>query len=179
VTVRIRPYRPSDRDVLHRCFVELRDRETRADPGVLSGRTPRSDRRYTSLMMRRYREHRGFVLVAEMEGVPAGFVAGWVHRYSGSDTYSRLERLLHRSDRRGHVSELLVLERFRRKGLGTRLLRAAEERFRKGGCDVIELDVDGRNWRARRLYRHAGYVPRSLGLAKRLRRAGSRAASAS
>jgi ribosomal protein S18 acetylase RimI-like enzyme len=58
---------------------------------------------------------------------------------------------------RGHVSDLLVSPLWRRRGIGTLLLRAAEEEIRRRGGTECTLDVDGSNLGALELYRRNGY----------------------
>jgi len=170
VSAQIHPYRSSDWDFLQMCLSDLRDQDVREDPWGLNTRNPGRDREYSSAMLQRYRENHGFMLVAEQDGNPAGFVAAWVEKTSGQGTYSRLVRLVQGPIRRGHVSEIVVLGRFRRTGIGSRLLRAAEERLQNRDCDIIELDVGYSNSGARRFYGKSGYAPRSLSLAKRTMR---------
>lgn len=65
----------------------------------------------------------------------------------------------------GHVKEgvpevaLAVEERYKGQGLGTQLLRAAEDLAREKGATQISLSVAEENPRARRLYLHVGYQP--------------------
>ena len=58
---------------------------------------------------------------------------------------------------RGHVSDLLVAPLWRRRGIGTRLLVAAEEAIAARGVVECTLDVDAHNEAALRLYLGNGY----------------------
>lgn len=58
---------------------------------------------------------------------------------------------------RGHVSDLLVSPLWRRRGVGTLLLRSAEEEILRRGGRECTLDVDGTNHGALELYRRCGY----------------------
>jgi ribosomal protein S18 acetylase RimI-like enzyme len=162
VAFRIRPYRASDRDLVQECLTELWHHHVEIDATRLGVRAPELERRYASGMLRRYWRQGGFVLIGELDGVAAGYVAGWVSQFS------RLERMIQRPNRRGHVSELAVLTRFRRRGVGSRLLRAAEARLKRKGCDLVGLDVSVDNPGARALYEGLGYRPRNLYLLKRI-----------
>jgi GNAT superfamily N-acetyltransferase len=52
-----------------------------------------------------------------------------------------------------------VLDGMRGSGIGTALMRAAEEWANLAGLDGLRLEVDVRNARAERLYRSLGYHP--------------------
>lgn len=89
-----------------------------------------------------YMRSRGaFTLLAEQQAEAAGFlVAGMPAR------------------RRGHIITLDVLPQFRRGGIGSMLLLAAESRLRCLGCPVITLETAADNHSAQTFYRHHGYA---------------------
>ncbi|MGC9072361.1 MAG: ribosomal protein S18-alanine N-acetyltransferase [Acidilobus sp.] len=63
----------------------------------------------------------------------------------------------------GHVISIAVRPAFRRRGIGTALMRALEERLRGMGADRLRLEVRASNHEARRLYERLGYkVVRAL-----------------
>ena len=96
------------------------------------------------------------LLVAREEGV-VGFVT--VERESG--TYAQ-------DDTRGVVTNLYVRPEHRGDGVGSALLRAAEDRLRELGVDAVALEVMADNEAARRFYRRAGYEPHRVELEKRV-----------
>lgn len=57
----------------------------------------------------------------------------------------------------GLLDELYVAPRRRGRGLGTALMRAAEEVVRGRGGQVLEINVDGDDTDARRFYERHGY----------------------
>ena len=84
------------------------------------------------------------VLLAEVQGVVVGtvtasFATGWIR------------------SRHGHISDLVVAPAWRRRGIGSELLRAAEEAIRRRGLVGVTLDVEAGNAEALRLYLHRGY----------------------
>ena len=83
----------------------------------------------------------GFALVAEVEheGI-VGFVIA-----------SKLEPKL------GHIVSLDVLSRFRRQGIGTSLMRAAEERLACLGAEGLRLETPEYSRGAQELYRKLGF----------------------
>jgi ribosomal protein S18 acetylase RimI-like enzyme len=52
-----------------------------------------------------------------------------------------------------------VRERFRRQGIGTKLLEAAVAMLKESGARAVSLSVELGNHRARRLYERAGFEP--------------------
>ncbi|HXE91163.1 MAG TPA: GNAT family N-acetyltransferase [Terriglobales bacterium] len=81
-----------------------------------------------------------FALVAEQGGVIAGFVVGEVLRRGA-----------------GHIITLDVREAARRAGLGSRLMRAAEERLCSAGCHMVFLETAVDNLAALTFYKRHGY----------------------
>ncbi|HEY1327903.1 MAG TPA: GNAT family protein [Casimicrobiaceae bacterium] len=77
-----------------------------------------------------------------------GSIVGWVD-------IQRETRPVH-----AHVGHLGigVLPGYRGRGIGERLMRAALEAARAAGFERVELNVYGRNKRARALYRKLGFV---------------------
>lgn len=59
--------------------------------------------------------------------------------------------------RRGYLYALRVKPAFRGRGLGTRMLQAAEEILRQRGMDTASIGVEKANRRARALYERQGY----------------------
>jgi ribosomal protein S18 acetylase RimI-like enzyme len=59
--------------------------------------------------------------------------------------------------RRGYLYALRIKPAFRERGLGTRLIRAAEDELWKRGMDTASIGVEKNNLRARALYERRGY----------------------
>ena len=59
----------------------------------------------------------------------------------------------------GTLSQLVVADRLQGLGLGTILIRRAEERVRARGCSFACVGVEDHNSRARALYERLGYEP--------------------
>jgi [ribosomal protein S18]-alanine N-acetyltransferase len=91
-------------------------------------------------LMHYIRRHGAFTIVAEANGGIAGFTVA------------------EKVGRRGHVITIDVLESFRRHGLGSRLMDAAEERFRQSGCEVSLLETAVNNMGAITFYKRRGYM---------------------
>ncbi|HUP36286.1 MAG TPA: GNAT family N-acetyltransferase [Candidatus Limnocylindria bacterium] len=67
-----------------------------------------------------------------------------------------------------YISDLVVLPRYRRRGVGRALLERAEALARSSGARVLRVGVLAKNESAARLYRVAGFSDYQLQLAKRL-----------
>jgi len=80
-----------------------------------------------------------FTLVAEAEAVILGFIVAECRRKSG------------------HIITIDVLEKARRAGVGSALLRAAEEKIMQAGAGAVALETPVNNAAAIRFYRQKGY----------------------
>ena len=99
-------------------------------------------------------------LVAEVDGRVLGQLDAIAHPARGAGSM--------RVPRRGASIGIGVHESARGRGIGTALMRAAEDWAREQGLEVLELDVAEPNADARRLYERLGYVPIAASLARRL-----------
>ncbi|HEV2166605.1 MAG TPA: GNAT family N-acetyltransferase [Thermoplasmata archaeon] len=108
-------------------------------------------------------------LIAEVDGEFAGFViAGpdndtWTFRDEGRPKSGRVTAA------RGEIYELSVAKRFRRKGVATALMKAAERDLRLRGYRAVVLGHLARNLPAQRLYASLGYHANWVRETKRLR----------
>jgi ribosomal-protein-alanine N-acetyltransferase len=136
----IRPYRPEDFHTLweidESCF----------PPGVS----------YTQFELKSYILRRSaFALVAEEQGVDASD-----HRRGRAGNCDRIVGFLvgERAPRGlGHIITIDVLERARRHGVGSVLVRTAEERFRALKCPAVRLETAVDNVAALSFYKRHGY----------------------
>ena len=83
-------------------------------------------------------------LVAQINNAIAGFIIGLIHRHYGKIT--------------GRVYTLDVAVKYRRKGVGLKLLDEIERIFIKRGVKTCYLEVRKDNMAALELYRKHGYV---------------------
>jgi len=166
--ITIRNYRPSDRVDLCRCLVSLGDYAVRLDPWHRLTRTPDYGRRLVPFALSQVRAKHGFVLVAETDSEPAGIAIAWTLIPTGPDRTAELPTKV------GYVWGLVVLPPWRGRGIGTRLLRECERRFRAAGCDQLNIPAFVPNRRALGLYEREGFEPRFVRLGKRLGRARAR-----
>jgi ribosomal protein S18 acetylase RimI-like enzyme len=143
----IRPARLADRPALRRAIVELQDYERRHHDTRLPGEAIAD--RYLDWMWRRAADD-GIVLVADIAGSFAGFVAGWVEQATNVAETAE-------SNRFGLVSDICVMPDFRGHRLAERLLCALEQHLRATGIARLRVSVLAANASARRSYEHAGF----------------------
>lgn len=137
---------------------------TEADAAVLAGMFERFNAGYRVItitpeqMATRLRACEGIetTLLAELDGEAAGFVCVRVVPFmSGDEQYAE-------------VSDLFVEAAFRRRGVATALLEAANTHARTlGATDVVVLTGHD-NHAAQALYRRAGYADYSVALRRPL-----------
>jgi ribosomal protein S18 acetylase RimI-like enzyme len=158
-TMEIREFDPlRDRQAVRRCFIELQDFERNIDP-----RTPPGEHvadTYLDLMFQRCREFSGVVLVAVMDQAVVGYVTIWTRFRSSEPDDDPAEH--------GFIPDLVVLAACRGRGIGRRLLRAAEARAREAGARTIRLSVKAGNAGARSLYAAEGFEDAEIFLEKAL-----------
>lgn len=157
MTVAIREYEPRDAAALRECVVELQEFERRIDPRLRLGEEMADA--HCAHLHDRCREARGQILVATVDGVVAGFASVIAEEpFTNPDeppgTYAV-------------VSDLVVLERCRGRGIGRRLLVRAEVFARDAGATELRIGVLSANAGARALYADVGFEPYSETLAKR------------
>jgi ribosomal-protein-alanine N-acetyltransferase len=96
---------------------------------------------YSQRELAHYMARRGaFTLVAEEDGLIAGFVVGQRH---GKGI--------------GHIITIDVLPEARRSGVGSLLIEASEQRLRGEGCDSVYLETAVDNPAALMFYKRHGY----------------------
>jgi len=82
-------------------------------------------------------------LVAQACGETAGFIVGLIEQYENT--------------RVGHIYTIDVAPKYRRRGIGLRLLKEIELNFMKRGAEACLLEVRFNNLAARKLYEKQGY----------------------
>jgi len=96
---------------------------------------------YSRQELKIYVRRRGsFTIIAEETG--SGKLAGFLVAYGGLT---------------GHIITIDVIAEARRSGVGTQLLRAAEERLRAGGSKAVGLETAVDNSAALTFYKRHGY----------------------
>ena len=156
----IREYRAADARAVEACIVELQEYERRIDPRLRPGSSMAAE--YLALTLARCNDYTGRVFVAECASVVAGFTT----------VLARMP-FLELDDPPGEfalITDLVVLERFRRQGYGRALLEAAERFARDCGATELRIGVLSANRTAKDLYARAGFGTHAEVLTKRFDR---------
>ncbi|ARN81556.1 GNAT family N-acetyltransferase [Methylocystis bryophila] len=103
----------------------------------------------------------GAILKADLDGLFAGFVAGWVEE---SDAIAETES----SNRHGLIADICVLPEYRTQGIGALLLAAMERRLAAFGVERIRVVALSSNSLARASYERAGFHPYEITYEKKL-----------
>lgn len=156
---RVRAWDPArDLAAVRALFGELHETERRIDPRMRP--TGAIADAYLAQMQARCEDWDGAVLVAEEGDAVVGYVCVY-RRYVS-------EELDDPPDETGYVSDLVVAEAARGRGIGRALLRAAEACVREAGVASVRLSVLAGNDGAIALYEAQGFTPVELELEKKL-----------
>ena len=132
---------------LRECLVELQDFERLLDPRLPPGSDIVDE--YIPHMLDRCIRCQGKVLIAEVNGEVAGFATIL--------TKVKSEELEDGDLEYGLVSDLMVLEKYRKQGLGRRLLEEAESYARANEVKWLRIGVLAGNQAADNLYSSMGF----------------------
>jgi len=134
-------------DRLRECVVELQDSERLLDPRMPAGADIVD--KYIPKILERCIQSAGKILIAEIDGEVAGFATILTRVSSAELEDGDVEY--------GLVSDLMVLKKYRRRGLGRQLLEAAELYARTNNVKSLRIGVLAGNQAADKLYSSMGY----------------------
>ena len=110
---------------------------------------------YLPYLLSGIKKHDGKIFLAVKNGGAIGLVSCEIFFGEGDDAY------LINPPKSGFVSDLVVANGMRGKGVGKALLAATEEFFVSNGCDRFELTVFAPNKSAYGFYVAQGFEPRT------------------
>lgn len=158
----IRDYRPTDRPRVERWLRLLQLQLAGMEPRLLTRKLgPGYGREYVRRTLQLLGKQGGFLLIAELRGVPRGFLSGTVQPIGG--TMIQFEE---HPNLQGFVLDLFVEEEARGQKIGHWLMEAAERRFHDAGCDNLQLFVAAGNRDAQAFYARRGFRTRDQRLFK-------------
>ena len=143
--VTIRRATQNDCEPLMRLWKEISDYHAALDP--IFALAPDAAKYYRENLARILDDENWRVLLADDEGDVVGFIAG----------ATREMPPVFVTKRTGHVSDLLVTARCRRRGVGEQLYRAMTEWFHERGVTIVELSVAACNPTAVPFWRKMGF----------------------
>jgi ribosomal protein S18 acetylase RimI-like enzyme len=155
----IRPARPADLVNLRRAVIEMQEYERRLHPTRLPGEQIADS--YVAWIQQEA-QRSGAVLIAEVAGVFAGFVAGWIVEEDNiAETMD--------SNRAGYVSDVCVMPSYRGRRIAGQLLLAIESHLASAGITRMRITSLAANASAQGAYQRAGYEPYEIVYEKPLR----------
>jgi GNAT superfamily N-acetyltransferase len=153
----IREYQNGDAAALRQCVVILQDAERAIDPRLLPGEVMADA--YCTRIHARCREAAGKIFMAEEDSLVVGFST-----ILADEPFTELD------DPPGHyalITDLVVLESHRGRGIGRLLLERAEAYAKQAGAKELRIGVLSGNRMARQLYVDVGFQPHLELLTKR------------
>lgn len=145
--IALRPARPDDRPLLVGFLAALNQFEAVIEDDRKVGLAA-AELCYEQ-MLAKIAVHGGAVILAEIGGEPAGFLA-W--RVEEDEPYVRDDLIRH-----AEIAELYVDERFRRSGVGRALMQEAERMIREQKLPRLFIGLLDGNDTAEATYREMGY----------------------
>lgn len=109
------------------------------------------------------KENDGKCFIAIHDSKVVGLIMGYISQYNEFDY------LDYKCPKRGEISELIVTNKIRGKGVGQLLIDKMEEYFKIMGCEYVIVDVFAYNENAIKFYAKGGYHPRMYTNIKKLK----------
>lgn len=154
----VRTYRPEDQDRVKHCIIELQDFERVLEADRVEGEQI-VERNFQELQ-EAHQQNTGRMFVAEIEEEVVGFINVRFEHESQAYLSSLVDY--------AYISDVVVLQAYRGRGIGTMLLQQAEAFARQQGATVLKIGVLARNPQAADVYQHAGFRPYEIVLLKHL-----------
>ncbi len=98
------------------------------------------------------KDDNSFVLKATVANKPVGYIITHINTYPEQHF---------KYTKKGLIGSIGVDENYRGQGIGTALIKAAEEELKKQGITVMEINVYSFNESAEKLYERLGYKDKS------------------
>lgn len=157
----IREYQEKDRPALLEMIAILQDYEAVMQPGMLPGSEMAEKMLVHTLS--ECKEKDGKIYLADVDDKVVGFVYFFVLKEETDLMYYDPEITS------VYVSDYLVLEEYRGKGIGRALMEKVEEYAKELGIKKIKLTVLAKNSLARETYKKLGYLDEEITLSKEIK----------
>ena len=116
---------------------------------------------YFRYVLEELKKHSGRIFLAEENNAAVSCIVCKIFQGGGEDDITTS------CPKIGFISDLVVTQTKRGKGIGSALLQRAEKYFAKNDCDYTQLEVFAPNTGAFELYKKSGYKMNCLYLSKR------------
>lgn len=157
--IRVEEYQPADLATVTAFVEAIQEHERAMAPELKPGHEIGDS--YTADLLRSVAAQRGAILLARASGETIGFACAWVE--VEDDPLLREEARPH-----AYVSDLFVVDTWRRQGVARLLMDALEVRLRRGGCRRIRVCSKAGNVMALDCYAAMGYRPYEVIFSKSL-----------
>jgi ribosomal protein S18 acetylase RimI-like enzyme len=156
--ITIRPYQLADQEQAEQCIIELQDFERSLEADRVEGK--HIAQRYLQQLLTTCQTKTGRLFVAETDNQAVGLVCVWLEREPESFLTSLAGY--------AYISDLVVLSAYRRRGIGTLLLRQAEAYAQEQGATALKINVLAKNSAAYAAYHKSGFQDYEMSLLKQL-----------
>ena len=146
--INIREWKASDSEEIVSSWLDYCRNAARSDMHL----RPDSERVMRQWLLSRLREPSSIGFVAENEGSYAGFLIGRIAEWESTPPVIEPRRL-------GIIDAVYVDERFRRTGVGRKLVERALQVMRASNAVAVETTYDAWNDASSALWREAGFAP--------------------
>ena len=159
--IQIREYQEGDRPFITKCLEDLHDYITDIDPDKRLRRQPEFGQVFTDELLLFVKKGNGKIYIAVDGDVLIGFSGGAI------DKKSKKDLLEVKPSKVGVISDVVVEEKYRGRGIGKMLIEKLEKYFKSQDCDTIWLSVIAFN-PAHDMYLKLGYRDREIGMLKKI-----------
>ena len=119
---------------------------------------------YLVELNKKIKKNNGIIYIIEEKKRVMGFVAATIFKPNKIQKIEQKNKQLY-----GYIEELYLHENIRGKGIGTLLIKKAEEYLKNKNCTCITLNVFAPNKKARGFYEKHGYIERSIEVMKEIK----------
>ena len=135
-------------------LVELEEYILTIDEDELDQLHPEYREKMALIDLEEVRKYEGKCYIAVEDNQAIGLIMGTIPPYDENDY------LDYKCPRRGIITELIVTQKIRSKGVGKALMEKMEAYFKEQGCEWVLVDVFAYNTNAIDFYSRRGYHPR-------------------
>ena len=137
-------------------LVELEEYIVSIDKDGLDHIHPEYREKMAILDLEEVKEWNGKCYLAVEDEKAIGLIMGIIPGY---DEYDYLD---YKCPKRGEITELVITNKVRSKGIGRELMKVMEDYFKENDCEYVLVDVFAYNDNAIKFYERSGYHSRML-----------------